>query len=98
MDQGELDWKIIALNAEEARALKIRNMEDFNRTNPGALKEIADWFRTYKTYEGKPENTFGYEGRFLSAERTIEIVHENNQFYKDLIEGKVENKSGLWLR
>lgn len=97
LDQGELDWKIIALNADEARESKIRNIEDFKRVNPGALKEISDWFRTYKTYEGKPENTFGYEGRFLSAERTIEIIHENNEFYRDLVSGKVPNKSGLWL-
>lgn len=97
LDQGELDWKIIALNAAEAKEKRVKNMEDFNRTNPGALKEIADWFRTYKTFEGKGENTFGYEGRFLSAERTIEIIHENNAFYKELLSGKVENKSGLWL-
>jgi inorganic pyrophosphatase len=75
LDQGELDWKVIALNLEEARANKLRNLEDYNRDNPGALREISDWFRTYKTYEGKPENTFGYEGRILSAERTIEIIH-----------------------
>ena len=50
----------------------------------------------YKTYEGKGENQFGYNGRVLSAERTIEIIHENNSFYKELLEGKIKDH-GLWL-
>jgi inorganic pyrophosphatase len=97
LDQGELDWKVIGLNLEEAQDKRIRNIEDFNRQNPGALGQIQEWLRTYKVYEGKGENQFGYGGKILSAERTIEIIHENNGFYQDLKAGKVENKSGLWL-
>lgn len=74
-----------------------KNLEDYNRENPGALAAIKDWFRTVKTYDGKPENVFGHGGRILSAERAIEIVHDNHQFYKDLIAGKTKNDQGLWL-
>jgi len=56
IDQGELDWKILAINEEEAKLHNIRNIEDFNRLCPGATKEIQQWFRMYKTYEGKGEN------------------------------------------
>ena len=97
LDQGELDWKVLAINEEEARKKGVKNIEDFNRLNPGAVKEVTEWFKMYKTYEGKAENQFGYEGRVLSSEKTIEIIHENNQFYKDLKEGKVKNESKLWL-
>ena len=82
LDQGELDWKVIAINVAEAKERQIRNIEDYNRLNPGGLKQVQEWFRTYKTFEGKPENTFGYQGQFLSAERTIEIIHENNEYYR----------------
>ncbi len=97
LDQGELDWKIIGVNLEEARDKGIKNVEEYNRINPGALQAIHDWFRTYKTFEGKGENQFGYEGKLLSAERTIEIIHENHVFYQDLLSGKTENKDQLWL-
>jgi inorganic pyrophosphatase len=97
LDQGELDWKIIGINLEEAKKHNIKNIEDYNRVNPGALKSIHDWFRTYKTFEGKGENTFGYKGEFLTAERTLEIIHENHSFYQDLVSGKAENKEKLWL-
>ena len=97
LDQGELDWKILGLQATEASALGIKNLGDFTRMNPGAVHAITEWFRTYKTFEGKGENQFGYEGRVLSAERTIEIIHENNAFYKQLVSGQVPNKDNLWL-
>jgi inorganic pyrophosphatase len=45
------------------------------------LDEIREWFRTIKTYDGKPENEFGYGGKFLSAERALEIIDENHKFY-----------------
>jgi inorganic pyrophosphatase len=97
LDQGELDWKIIGMNSIEAKDRSIKNIEDFNRLCPGALKEIQNWFRTYKTFEGKGENAFGYEGRILSSERTIEIIHDNHLFYRDLVTGKVPNPDKLWL-
>ena len=56
LDQGELDWKIIGINSEEAKKHSIRNVEDYHRVNPGAIKEIENWFRTYKIFEGKGAN------------------------------------------
>ena len=97
LDQGELDWKILGLHAGEASALGIKNLGDFTRLNPGAVQAITEWFRTYKTFEGKGENQFGYEGRVLSAERTIEIIHENHGFYRQLVGGQVPNKDNLLL-
>lgn len=38
LDQGELDWKVIAINVAEAKERQIRNIEDYNRLNPGGLK------------------------------------------------------------
>ena len=50
--------------------------------------------RTYKTYDGKKENAFGYDEKVLSVEKTIEIIYENHQYYKDLLSGKIENVDG----
>lgn len=40
LDQGELDWKVIGMDWKEAIKRKIRNIEDYNRECPGAIKEI----------------------------------------------------------
>jgi len=47
------------MNEAEAHEMKIVNIDDFNRLNPGKIKSIFEWFRTIKTYDGKPENRFG---------------------------------------
>ena len=97
IDQGELDWKILAVDEEYAKDRKIRDVESFNQRNPGAVKEVIEWMRTYKTYDGKKENSFGYDDQVLSVEKTIQIIHENNGYYKDLMSGKIENVDGLDL-
>ena len=78
IDQGELDWKILTIDERAARELGIRDIDDYNREYPGHLKHIKDWFRTIKTYDGKPENHFGYDEQVLSVEKTVEIIHSNH--------------------
>ena len=77
IDQGELDWKIIAIEEEYAKDRKIRTIEQFNQRNPGALAEVKEWFRTIKTYDGKPENKFAFD-HFLSVDETIEVILHNH--------------------
>ena len=63
IDQGEIDWKVLALEVHEAEQLKVRSLEDFDKLQPGRVDEIREWFRTYKTLDGKPENKFREDGR-----------------------------------
>ena len=56
IDQGELDWKVLTLNVSEAREGGIRNMQEYMRVNPGAVEEVQQWLKMYKTFEGKSEN------------------------------------------
>lgn len=78
IDQGELDWKILAVDEEYAKKFGIRCAETFAQHHPNAISEAFTWLRTYKTYDGKKENSFGYNDSVLSVEKTIEIIHENN--------------------
>lgn len=57
-----------------------------------------EWFRTIKTYDGKPPNRFAYDDQVLTVEKTIEIIEENHQSYKDLLSGKIGNPDGLVLK
>jgi len=68
IDQGELDWKILAIDEAYARDRKIRDAESFSQHHPGAIKEVIHWFRVYKTYDGKKENAFGHDEKVLSVE------------------------------
>jgi inorganic pyrophosphatase len=97
IDQGELDWKILAVEDSYAQEFNIRDEYTFTQRNPGAISEVINWMRTYKTYDGKKENSFGYDDKVLSVEKTIEIIFENHEYYKELMAGKIENIDNLYL-
>ena len=97
IDEGELDWKILSVEKSYAKEFGIRCAETFSQKNPDAIKEIIHWFRIYKTLDGKPENSFGYDEKILSVEKTIEIIEDNHQAWKDLRAGKIDNIDGLAL-
>jgi hypothetical protein len=65
--------------------------------HPKLVDDVREWFRKIKTYDGKAENKFGYEEKVLGAEKTLEIIEENRNYYKELISGKLPNVSGFWL-
>ena len=81
IDLDELDWKLLCIERSYAKDMGIRDIEKFNQHFPGAIKEIMHWFRTIKTYDGKPENRFGFDDKVLSVEQTIEVVEENHKSY-----------------
>jgi len=55
IDDGELDWKVIAINSEDALASQLNDVGDVEAKCPGTLSGIREWFRWYKTPDDKPE-------------------------------------------
>jgi hypothetical protein len=47
---------------------------------------VREWFRTYKTLEGKGLNEFIADGIVFGLDRTLEIIFETNKQYRKLIE------------
>ena len=87
IDDGELDWKVVAINNEDPLAKSYNDITDV----PDAVKDgIREWFRWYKTPDGKPLNAFGFGEKFLNAEETERVVEETHMAWKGLREGKIE--------
>ena len=57
---------MLALEVNEAERLNIASMADYEKFNPDRVSEIREWFRMYKTLDGKPENEFTEDGRCYS--------------------------------
>lgn len=56
LDQGETDWKIIAIDVHDPLASKIDCVADVERHMPTYLDVMKYWFRVYKVPDGKKEN------------------------------------------
>ena len=91
IDQEELDWKVLCVRSTEN--LTISELE-----SSGRLKAIREWFKSIKVYDGKKPNSFAFEERVLSVERTLQVIEENHHHYRKLIEGETKNTEGFWLR
>ncbi|OQR78255.1 secreted inorganic pyrophosphatase-like, partial [Tropilaelaps mercedesae] len=80
IDEGETDWKLIAINIKDPQAAELNDIADVEKVMPGFLKATVEWFRIYKIPDGKPANKFAFDGQFKDrafAESVIAETHEH---------------------
>jgi inorganic pyrophosphatase len=98
IDEGETDWKLLAIAANNPKFSKINSVEDIHRElGPSYLQGVLDWFRYYKTTDGKPENQFAFNGKLLDLTKSEEVIQHAHNDWKELCNNKIENPTGLWL-
>jgi len=94
IDEGEADWKVVAIDREDPWADKLKDIDDVQRLIPGLLDAIREWFRTYKIPDGKPANEFALGEQFMNRAYALGVVHETHRAWARLIQGTAE-KEGL---
>ena len=88
IDGGETDWKLISIAINDSKANDITTIEDIEHFKPGLLNATITWFRDYKTPEGKPKNSFVFDGKPQNSEFAQTIIDEVNDHWIHLMEGK----------
>ncbi|KAI5733477.1 hypothetical protein M8J76_012381 [Diaphorina citri] len=94
IDEGQTDWKIIAINVNDPNAAKLNDVADIETHFPGYLKATNEWFKIYKIPDGKPENVFALNGEAKNREFAHKVIEETNQQWSKLIKGEV-NAEGV---
>jgi len=84
IDDGETDWKVVCIAADDPLASQLNDIDDVERVLPGYVSVMREWLRNYKTVDGKPENQFALEEKALSKEYTMGVINETHQFWKAL--------------
>ncbi len=97
LDEGEVDWKIIAINIDDPAASQVNDIADVERVMPGKIDAVREWFKMYKTAEGKGENEYGYGGEAKDAAFAMKIIEETHQSWKALKSGSIPNSDELSL-
>ena len=92
LDEGETDWKVVAISKKSELFSKLNHIEDVDLHLPGMLHTIREWFRLYKTADGKPENKFGLDEKFMNADFAIRVINETHHAWKRLLTSKTETK------
>lgn len=92
LDEGEIDWKVIGINTADPKASQMNDIADVEEQMPGVVSEIREWFRMYKTAEGKGENEYAYGGEAKDSLFAQNVVAETHQSWADLKSGKVSDE------
>ena len=92
IDDGEADWKVIAIDATDKWASSFKDIGDVEMHLPGTLSAIREWFRTYKIPDGKPPNVFGLNERFMNRAYALGVIKECNRAWKSLVTGEKERQ------
>jgi len=95
IDEGETDWKIIALRVDHPKARQIHTIDDASEVLGKDFKTlILDWFENYKVPDGKPQNKFSHNKTYQSHEMAIEIIEEcHHQWHNLLVKSPTTGKS-----
>uniref|UniRef100_A0A8B9PQZ4 inorganic diphosphatase n=1 Tax=Apteryx owenii TaxID=8824 RepID=A0A8B9PQZ4_APTOW len=96
IDEGETDWKIIAINIEDPEADNYNDINDVRRMKPGYLEATVDWFRRYKVPDGKPENQFAFNGEFKGKDFAVNVIKSTHEHWKALIAKKTDGGEINW--
>ncbi|XP_062055779.1 inorganic pyrophosphatase 2, mitochondrial isoform X6 [Lepus europaeus] len=90
IDEGETDWKLIAINANDPEASKFDDIDDVKKFKPGYLEATLNWFKFYKVPDGKPENQFAFNGEFRNKAFALEVIKSTHDHWKALLMKKCD--------
>ncbi|KAK1359155.1 Inorganic diphosphatase [Heracleum sosnowskyi] len=89
IDEGELDWKIVAISLDDPKASLVNDVDDVEKHFPGTLTAIRDWFRDYKIPDGKPANKFGLGNKAANKDYALKVITETNESWAKLVKRSV---------
>jgi len=95
IDEGETDWKIVAIDVNDPNASKLNDINDIETVFPGRMKQVFEFLRDYKIPDGKPANTFAFNGDLKDRTFAVQIVDENHKEWIDLNKNGNEKISGF---
>ncbi|XP_061534459.1 inorganic pyrophosphatase 2, mitochondrial [Phycodurus eques] len=88
IDEGEMDWKVMAINSEDPDAKNLNDLDDVRKSRPGHLEATVDWFRKYKVPDGKSENQFGFNAQFQDKDFAVKIIKSTHAHWRALVQKK----------
>ncbi len=97
IDEGEADWKILAINTRDELAASLNDIQDVKEKLPGLLDSTRDWFKLYKIPTGKPANQFALNGKFFDREFAMNLIQHTHKAWSKLLNQSNNNGQKISL-
>jgi len=95
IDQGELDHKILVIDAADPLAARLNTAADLLTVMPGVTELLVEWLKMYKTTDGKAVNELASDTPKDSAAAAA-VVAECHESWKAL-KARGAGTTGFWL-
>jgi len=82
VDDGETDWKVLVVRDDDPETA---HMKDVGDVSEATKSELIEWFRRYKTAEGKGLNTFGLDEKVMDKKYAMKVCDETHAHWKGLM-------------
>ena len=90
IDDGETDWKIIAIALDSPLAEKWDSHEDVPKEKK---EEVFTFLRDYKIPDGKPANVFAFDGAYQDKDFAMKKIEETANQWTKLATGAIPAKT-----
>jgi inorganic pyrophosphatase len=74
LDEGETDWKLLCIDVEHPLSEVLRSADDLDVHLPGKVAHVREWFRNYKTTDGKAMNEFAMDGKVMAVGQAQAVI------------------------
>ncbi|EUD63795.1 inorganic pyrophosphatase [Plasmodium inui San Antonio 1] len=83
IDEGQLDWKIIAINKYDKHFDDVNSLEDVQKYYPSTLNMLLEWFRSYKMAESKKLNIISK--KLYNKEESEGLIQKTHEYYCEFL-------------
>jgi inorganic pyrophosphatase len=97
VDGGETDWKLLVIDVDAADAPDWTDVGDIPVER---VSEVREWYRNYKTAEGKSLNKYGLDGRAVDAAHALRVARHTNKLWAAARKGTARcefKKQACWM-
>ncbi|DAZ95223.1 TPA: hypothetical protein N0F65_003458, partial [Lagenidium giganteum] len=97
IDDGETDWKVIAINVNDPLAEHVNDVRDLAKTElHDIVPQIHRWFRDYKIPDGKPPSEFAFNGEAMPRDFAVDVIQQTHESWKQLVGREISTPNKLW--
>ena len=80
IDEGETDWKIIAINKDDPNTDKINDIDDLNIK---IKNDLLDWFINYKKISKGVTNIIGMDNKIQNKNLALSVIETCHRLWKN---------------
>ncbi|GAW80660.1 inorganic pyrophosphatase [Plasmodium gonderi] len=83
IDEGQLDWKIIAINKHDKHFDEVNSLDDVEKYYPHTLNLLLEWFRSYKMAESKKLNIISK--KLYTRKESEDLIKKTHEYYLEFV-------------